>query len=440
MSEQANIENSLYTFNFSIATGTSNPSDGRGTSITKGDVAFLTIVDDLTPNGYTGYVKFKNPSNILNHVGMGGASNKNSMWFNIDIQSNDFKSKNTDDTGIKATVQLRDSKDSTAGVSGDAAFNFSEIHISQLQQNNVEAAHPWLQKSKTIGEAIVESTIYGCANETLRGGETKVKDTPAMTPGIISNGDTYYDVVVNKLYNLLFYKEHGPGLLRFETKNSKRVVELYAIGEFTKNFIKAFESKQNLAKYVTDSFTLAPFEPGGSTTFRESVIEQYDVVKPKYDELLKEKWLSYTMTQHTASDVTTTKNNTFTYDNLKKEFEQIVCGGKKSNLPERTDLGTKDVRYKSYQCQFSVTDDNLNEAALKAFVFKSFIYDNTKIKFRVPGIPHRKPGRFIAINDVQKKGGDTELAGFWYVISVLHIFENETYTNEIEAVRFFTIR
>lgn len=440
MSEQANIENSVYTFNFSIATGTSKPTDGRGTSITKGDIALLTIVDDLTPNGYSGYVKFKNPSNILSHIGMGGASNKNSMWFNIDIKSNDFKTKNTDDTAIKATVQLRDSRDKSSGVDGETAFSFSEIHVSQLSQNNVEAAHPWLQKSKTIGEAIVNSIIYGGGNGSLTGGTTKTEGTPAMVPGIITNGDTYYDVVVNKLYNLLYYNEHGPGLLRFENKNSKRVVELSAIGEFTKNFIKAFESKQNLAKYVSDSFTLAPFEPNNTKTFRESVIEKYNIVKPKYEELLREKWVSYTMTQHTASDITTTKNNTFTYTNLKSEFEQIVCGGKKSNLPERTDLGDKDVRYKSFQCQFSVNDENLNVAALKTAVFKSFIYDNTKIKFRVPGIPHRKPGFFIAINDTQKRGGDTELAGFWYVISVLHIFENETYTNEIEAVKFFTLR
>lgn len=440
MSEQANIENSIYTFNFSIATGTTKPTDGRGTSITKGDIVFLTIVDDLTPNGYTGYVKFKNQSNILSHIGMGGARNKNNIWFNIDIKSNDFQTKNTDDTAIKATVQLRDSRDQAVGINGDAAFSFSEIHVSQLQQNNVEAAHPWLQKSKTIGEAIVESIIYGCANGTLRGGVTKTQGTPGMVLGIISNGDTYYDVAAKKLYSLLYYNEHGPGLLRFENKNSKRVVELTAIGEFTKNFIKAFESKQNLAKYVSDSFTIAPHEPNNSKTFRESVIENYNIIKPKYEELLREKWVNYTITQHTASDITTTKNNTFTYENLKKEFEQVVCGGKKSNLPERTDLGTKDVRYKSFTGQFSVNDENLNVAALKASVFKSFIYDNTKIKFRVPGIPHRKPGYFIAINDVQKRGGDTELAGFWYVISVLHIFENETYTNEIEAVRFFTIR
>lgn len=440
MSEQANIENSIYTFNFSIATGTTKPAEGRGTDITKGDIAFLTIVDDLTPNGYTGYVKFKNPSNILSHTGMGGASNKNSMWFNIDIKCNDFKTGNTEDTAIKATVQLRDSKDGAAGIDGNAAFTFSEIQISQLQQNNVEPEHPWLQKSKNIGEAISNIIIYGGGNETLKGGRVKTKDTPAMIPGIITNGDTYYDVVVHKLYNLLYYNEHGPGLIRLENKGSKRVLELTAIGEFVKDFIKAFESKQGLAKYVTDSFTLAPLEPNNPNTFRESVIEKYNVIKPKYEELLREKWVSYTMAQHTSSDITTTKNNTFPYSKLREEFEKVVCGGKKSNLPERTDLGDKDVRFKSFQSQFGVNDENLNIAALKAAVFKSFIYDNTKLKFRVPGIPHRKPGYFIAINDVYKRGGSTELAGFWYVISVLHIFENETYTNEIEAVRFLNLR
>lgn len=440
MSEQANIGNSVYTFNFSIATGTSNPRDGKGTSITKGDISFLTIVDDLTPNGYSGYVKFKNPSNIINHIGMGGGANKNSLWFNIDIKCNDFQTKSTDDTAIKATVQLRDGKDTTSGIDGDASFTFSELQISQLSQNNVDAAHPSLQKSKTVGEAIVNTLVYGGGNGTLAGGATKTQGTPAMVPGIITNGDTYYDVVVNKLYNLLYYTEHGPGLIRLENKGGKRVVELTPIGDFTKNFIRAFESKQNVAKYVSDSFTLAPMEPNSSQTFRESVIENHSITKPKYDELFRDKWVNYTMTQHSASDVTTTKNNTLTYSNLKSEFERVVCGGKASNLPERSDLGKKDVKYKSYQSQFGVNDENLNIAALKASVFKSFIYDNTKIKFRVPGLPHRKPGFFISINDAKKKNAETELSGFWYIISVLHIFEGETYVNEIEAVKFFTLR
>lgn len=439
MSEQANIGNSVYTFNFSIASGTSKPTDGRGTSITKGDVAFLTIVDDLTPNGYSGYVKFKNPSNILSHLGLGGGTNKNSIWFNIDIKCNDFQGKNTDDTSLKATVQLRDSKDRTSGKDGDAAFTFGELQVSQLSQNNVDAAHPSLQKAKTIGEAIINTLTYGGGNGTLAGGTAKTTGTPAMVPGIITNGDTYYDVVVKKLYNFLYYTDHGPGLIRLENKSSKRVVELSPIGEFVKNFIKAFESKQKVSKYVTDSFTLAPMEPNNSQTFRESVIENYDIIKPKYNELLNNKWVNYTITQHTESDITTTKNNTLTYAALKSEFERVVCGGKKSNLPERSDLGKKDVKYKSFHSQFPVSDENLNVAALKCAIFKSFIYDNTKIKFRVPGLPHRKPGFFISINDSKKRKADEELAGFWYVVSVLHIFENETYVNEIEAVKFFTI-
>jgi hypothetical protein len=282
--------------------------------------------------------------------------------------------------------------------------------------------------------------VYGGGNGTLAGGSTKTQGTPAMVPGIITNGDTYYDVVVNKLYNLLYYNEHGPGLIRLSNKGGKRVVELTPIGEFTKNFIRAFESKQNVAKYVSDSFTLAPMEPNSSQTFRESVIENHSIIKPKYDELFRDKWVNYTMTQHTTSDITTTKNNTLTYSNLKSEFERIVCGGKTSNLPERTDLGKKDVKYTSYQSQFGVDNENLNIASLKASVFKSFIYDNTKIKFRVPGLPHRKPGFFISINDAKKKNAETELSGFWYIISVLHIFEGETYVNEIEAVKFFTLR
>lgn len=440
MSEEANIGNSVYTFDFSVATGTAKAPDGKGTSVTKGSIPYLVIVDDLTPNGYTGYVKFKNPSNILNHLGLGGGTNKNSLWFNISIKCNDFKGKNTDDTSINALVQLRNGKDQSTGtLQGDASYSFVELQICQLSQNNVEASHPSLQKAKTIGEAVINTLTYGGGNGTAGGGTAKTQGTPTMVMGIITNGDTYYDVAINKLYKLYYFNEHGPGLIRLETKSGKRVFEITSIGEFTKNFIRAIDSNQSVAKYVMESFTLAPMEPNSSQTFRESVIENYNIKKPKYHELFQDKWVNYSITQHTTSDITTSKNNTFTYEALKSEFERIVCGGKKSNLPERSDLGKKDIKYKSYKCEFAINDENLNAVALKNYVFKSFIYNNTSIKFRVPGSPHRKPGSFISINDAKKRNADNELTGFWYVISVMHIFENETYVNEIEAVKFFTL-
>ena len=46
---------------------------------------------------------------------------------------------------------------------------------------------------------------------------------------------------------------------------------------------------------------------------------------------------------------------------------------------------------------------------------------------------------FIGINDFNKKGNDSELTGLWYVTSVRHIFEEALYTNEIIAVKFFTL-
>ena len=219
---------------------------------------------------------------------------------------------------------------------------------------------------------------------------------------------------------------------------SKANIQAITFYEFVKDFIKAANGN-SLSKWVIDGFTLAPLESNRQNDFRESSIEKFDLHKPQYEQLFREKWLNYTVTQHNERDVTTTKNNTITYQSLKEEFEKVVCGGKKSNLPARIDTGGQDIKYTSLKSEFPIGDENLNVTAMKNRTFKSFIYDNTAISFKVTGSPHRKPGFFIMLNDTKKKNDENELTGYWYIISVKHIFENDIYTNEIVAVKFFSM-
>jgi hypothetical protein len=82
-------------------------------------------------------------------------------------------------------------------------------------------------------------------------------------------------------------------------------------------------------------------------------------------------------------------------------------------------------------------------------VLKSFVFDNLAVVFRVKGQPYRKPNRFISINPINpsqqdKKLGDEsknkeEISGYWYVVSVSHIFESGNYFNEFTCVKLYDL-
>jgi hypothetical protein len=70
-------------------------------------------------------------------------------------------------------------------------------------------------------------------------------------------------------------------------------------------------------------------------------------------------------------------------------------------------------------------------------LYKSFIYDNTAVIFKTVGNPYRKPGRFIILNGGYEEDRNSSANGYWFVIGIKHIFENEIYSNEITAVKIF---
>ena len=82
-------------------------------------------------------------------------------------------------------------------------------------------------------------------------------------------------------------------------------------------------------------------------------------------------------------------------------------------------------------------DHNLLEEGITSMLYKSFIYDNTAVVFTTVGNPYRKPGRFIILNGGYEEDRNSSATGYWFVIGVKHIFENEIYSNEITAVKIF---
>ena len=437
MSEQSNIGNSVYTFDFSLinnktqlgATGT-----GSVVPVAKGNIKYLMIEDNLANIGIIGSVTFNNSFDIFSKLGVSGGDNKNSILFNISIKNEDFKTNQPDETTILSMVQLQDSSDKINNkVDQTLSFTFEEAEVCKLRQHNIEPRKTKISVSKNMGEALANTLIYGAKLGTL-----KTADTPKYIQGIVSNNDSYYNLAIDKFNKLFFSSQHGPGVVKLNNKSGGRVFTLTTIGEDTKNLIRAIESNQSISKYVMESFTIAPYE-NNKVDLRESKLEKYDLKRPDYRKLFEEEWLNYTLAQHTEQDVGVTQNNVLTYDDLKAEFEKLVCGGKKSNLPIRNELGTTNVKYTALPGEFPAGEENLNVVAVKNAAFRSFIFKNTTISFKVTGNSFRKPGSFIVINDYTKKAEDNEPTGIWFVTSVRHIFEREIYTNEIEAVKFFSL-
>ena len=127
---------------------------------------------------------------------------------------------------------------------------------------------------------------------------------------------------------------------------------------------------------------------------------------------------------------------------MRELFNDVLfagTGGYTVNTPKVPDTDDDKIITHDYVCDFKEGKgtEAIIIAGIKAMMLRSFIFDNSSITFKTVGSPYRKPGMFILLNedkpDDEAKSAPT---GYWFVISVKHIFENDIYQNEITAVKF----
>lgn len=82
-------------------------------------------------------------------------------------------------------------------------------------------------------------------------------------------------------------------------------------------------------------------------------------------------------------------------------------------------------RYKDYASQY-----------VKSRMQSSFIFNNHKLMFDVPGAVYRKAGEFVHIY-VSTDSEDKVLEGLWLVVSVTHSITGGVYTNSLQLVKPF---
>ena len=442
-----NIGNSTYSFNFSLVKYNKTDNLPVYIPIGKSAITYLEINDNLANFGYKGAVIFANYNGILDESGLGGGLNDGTTLFDINITNSDLaNAKNSiTDISIQTLVQLQQNTDTSVNpIERNSNYTFEEYQVCLLRQKGlVRGASFGSSPSTNIKTAIINGI-----NENIispNSGDFYIEnDITIDSRGLTSNNITYYDYII-KNYNMIWYKDKGPGLLQLnnftDVTNTNTILRKFTLQPLSdipsQLFLKVSQSQKSpdLKDYVTEIFTVGNNET--TKSYRENAIEQFQLIRPNFETLLQEKWIDYTSTE--TSNGGDARIDNVKYNDVKGEFEKMFLNNQPSNLPTRQDIeyggGFPALFNVSHAMPVNASKESPSVYTIKAMLMRSFIFDNTALVFRVPGNVYRKPGYFILVNSDVPSDKNNSIAGYWYVIGVKHIFTNSVYTNEIAAVK-----
>lgn len=446
-----NIGNSVYKFSFSLSKLTGEESTTSIIPLPKSCVKYLSINDNLANMGYTGTVMFTNFSGILEKLGLGTGLSDGTTLFDVNIENLDFQSTNLQDNSIAAVMTLQENTD-TANNTVDKVmlYNFEEYSVNLLKQQKTRLLFPpRLPMSDLIEQLILTCFDYSqtiCDKESFK---AFTSDSIVLSKVISKDMSTFE--CIRQIYRFLIYKGEyqSPALLQLENyiDSDSKVSRRYVLQPLFKKIRKLITAlnqpsvNQDVRDTILERFTI-----GGESeiaSYRDNVIESFTLLRPDFNTLYNEKWLDYTGVTSPA-DLTNITNISVKYQDLKQSFEDnalVNSLGATSNLPVRADVrgDKKGPREKILAFNYNIEeiDQSILIDGITSMVHKSFIYDNNAIVFTVLGNPYRKPGSFIQLHGCAPDNNNNDTSGYWYVIGVKHIFENEIYSNEITAVKIF---
>lgn len=442
----SNIKNSFYRFNFSLAKITGDTKSNVFIPVPKGMIRYLEIDDNLANMGYVGTVIFSNFYGILDKLGLGAGISDSTTLFDINIENLDFKGTNIQDNSIQALVILQNNTDpSNNTIDKSIIYNFEEYSINLLRQQK-------LTPSSVSGK--ITDSIYNLLEKCFNGPSVINKESfstlstssnEMSVDTSILKTNSYYDFLkVLYKYLLLTGSNNSPGLLQLENfiedvKGEDKVVRKFNIKPLfdkIRSLIKKLETNSSdLSDEVLEQLTI-----GGESSkpsYRENIIETLTVLRPDFKSLYEDKWVNYTGVT-TLQNLTDVIGLNIKYDDLRSGFQRDALVDKLSNLPVRVDIKPTDTIEKVLAFDYPiVSNSNLLEQGITSMLYKSFIYDNTAIVFKTLGNPYRKPGSFIRLNGGDEGDKNSSATGYWFIIGVKHIFENEIYSNEVTAVKIF---
>ena len=460
-------------------------------------IKYLEIINDLANIGYYGNIIFANFNNILEKLSVLKTSkNPSYMYFRFkSLSISNAKSTFDDIFLIAALTQGQDLK--TNAIEGDSAYNFEELYTFKLKTTKViRESNKYLNYNNqklTINEIIKAILSFNelpkfninfnvglfsynqSANKAL-GGEGMDSNISIVIEEVGTPlPNTYDNVALSQIVNLksattlfdalksaypyLCYEPHtketengdwyDPGMIKIENSTDelhKRKIVLFplltTIREFLNRTKPDYSKKTYYKNFLLDRFNIATDD--GKKAPQLNTIEKYELNRVNYEEVQQEKWVTMRC-NYEGSASGCYSNDIRKYSQSKSFFEKNCTSPYSSNLPdpinENEDKEVIDEEaHRDYSS--SIPSRNLALAYGTNAVLKSFVFDNLAVTFRVKGQPYRKPNRFILINTPPtpkslKNYEGKEIDGYWYVISVKHIFENNNYFNEFNCVKIY---
>ena len=473
MAETINIENSKYEFEVLLISKIQDTF--KSIPITKSSIKYLEITDDLINFGYTGFITITNYFGILQKLGINNITEE-APYLYIRFSNKDFASSGVTLPSVFFFGSLgRNSETSKNVIDKHLTFEFEEYLVSKLKRVNVynilkDFANPGIpmlsevsrivQSSGTPASLIknlveVGSRLTGITTTVSISG-TPIEDTISILESAgITDNTTVFDAV-HKLSNFLTFKPSSnmpaelsdfssPGLIKIinTPDNKNRQVIIKSLADDIQPFlstIKDNKSSDKIKNYLTEKFSIA--QSNDPRTFGDNFISKYDIIRVNYQDVYENKWCNYDCISGTTDCSINFRN---TYEVLRVAFERMFTAPYASNIPKRSDDIAQDL-VKTVSYSIPQLPDKLALAYGINTLFKSFIFDNIALTFRVKGQTYREPGKFIQIeadnsstNGTDKKNNNSdELNGYWYIISVKHVFENDIYYNDYICVKIYS--
>jgi hypothetical protein len=472
MAETINIENSRYEFEAMLIARVADPNSAekfvyKSVPITKSSIKFLEIRNDLVNFGYTGVITFTNYFGIIQKMGAYNVSNE-APYLYIRFRNLDFAQAGRTAPPVYLLASLGKSfETSNNSIDKHISFEFEEFIVSKLKRTSVSSitldnlgsslgvsdsssgTDDWRTKSPAnlIGYLISRGTKTTGITTSVAISGTPTDSTIFLSDtGIDESSATIFDAI-RVLSSYLSYKPSGdvpseladfasPGILTVENTadNKARQFVIKSLADDIKNFftlIKTQKSSDKISNYLTEKFSTSLSKD--SKTYGDNFIHRYNIMRVNYEDVYENKWINI---ECTCGPNDCTINDIYPYQYLRAAFERLFTAPYATNIPTRTeDINNKTVKTTKYSVRN--IDTKLAVAYGTNRVLKSFIFDNTAMTFRVKGQPYRTPGKFIHIQ--ADDNNDTgEINGYWYIISLNHVFENDIYFNDYVCVRLYS--
>lgn len=480
MAETVNIENSKYEFEVLLVARVQSGSSSteyeyKSVPISKSSIKHLEITDDLVNFGYTGTITFTNYFGILQKLGMYNIADE-APFIHVRFKNLDFAAAGKVAPSIYFIGSLGKSFESSSNViDKHASFEFEEYLVAKLKRVTVKGV---LSDTAAVGRGefgdmatmlgpvtnTPANLIQGLISKGLRlsgiTSSVSISGTPIeddihiSDAGITDNKTSIFDSVKILSSFLSFTLPSdipgqlsdfvAPGIVKVENTpdlKQRQVIIKSLVDEINGFFklIKTNKTSDKISNYLTEKFSISL--SNDSRTYGDNFISKYNLLRVNYQDVYENKWVN---TEAICGTVDCTFNSIREYELLRVAFERLFTAPFATNIPKRTDDINND-RVKTITYSAKNLPDKLAIGLGTNRIFKSFIFDNVALTFRVKGQPYRSAGKFIQIeadgsstSGTSKNTKSDELNGYWYIISLKHIFENDIYFNDYVCVKLYS--